>query len=144
MLYTHPFTNELHDTSYSRLRKLQYWLKYELSSSLLFLLSFFGLMFVFVLVFFALIFTPFMLYVLYKEKRKGWIIFFFILISSPFVLLFAGSQYLLVAGFLSLATFYLFCFLLKFASDEWVKERGFYLTRMNDYKAKTELQDSMN
>jgi hypothetical protein len=73
----------------------------------------------------AVIFTPFMIYVLIKEKHFGWVITFFIMVVLPYplILLINYENILLTAWLLlPVIVFYLYCFLIKYSIDEWLKE----------------------
>lgn len=112
--------------SNTNLTRLSKYLNYEIAGSVLFLFSFFAGFLIFFLIVAALVFTPFMLYVLYKENKNGWIVFFFILIVVPFILSiifhltvsFVFPWYLIV-----LALFYFYCFLLRIEVNNWMRER---------------------
>lgn len=102
-----------------RLEKLYKYLNYEVSASLLYLGSWFIPMFVTLLLLAAIIFTPYVLYVLYQEKKIGWIIFFIIITLFPIVLLSIFYPSLMSVG---LITFYLFCFVLRMETKGWITE----------------------
>ncbi len=112
--------------SNTNLTRLSKYLNYEIAGSVLFLFSFFAGFLIFFLIVAALVFTPFMLYELYKENKNGWIVFFFILIVVPFILSiifhltvsFVFPWYLIV-----LALFYFYCFLLRIEVNNWMRER---------------------
>jgi len=73
----------------------------------------------------AVIFTPFMMYVLYKEKHFGWIVTFFVMVIFPYfpILLINPDNIFLTAWLLlPVVLFYLYCFLIKYSVDEWLKE----------------------
>ena len=59
---------------------LSFFLNFELSSSVLFALSFFYPVMLFLSIWASILFAPFMLYVLVKEKKFGWITIFLITI----------------------------------------------------------------
>jgi len=112
--------------SNTNLTKLSRYLNYEIAGSVLFLFSFFAGFLIFFLIAAAIVFTPFMLFVLYKENKKGWIVFFFILIVIPFILStifhftfsFVFPWHLIV-----LVLFYFYCFLLRIEVNNWMRER---------------------
>ncbi len=73
----------------------------------------------------AILFAPYIIYVLAREKHYGWIITFFILniLPIPVVYFILRDSFLLVPGLLTLILpFYLYCFLIKFVVDDWLKE----------------------
>ena len=114
--------------SYGRhnsLRQLKKYLNYELSTSVLFFMSFFAGLFIILSLIAALIFTPYMLYVLFKEKRMGWISFFFILVIIPLLILLIVSftiEFMMPLLLVPLGLFYFYCFLLRFEVNGWIRE----------------------
>lgn len=108
------------------LTRLSKYLNYQLSTTLLFALSFMFGFFLLLLIGAAIVFTPYMLYVLYQENRKGWIIFFIILVIIPliaaviisFTVTYIFPLYLIVIGL-----FYLYCFLLRLKVNNWLCDR---------------------
>lgn len=73
----------------------------------------------------AVLSTPFILYVLIKEKRSAWIKTFLIMVALPFLLAFIiaydnifSIPWMIVLMF----PFYLYCYLLKHTLDEWIEE----------------------
>ena len=118
-------------TNDSLLVKLKYYLNYELSSTLLFILWYspFTLIVVSIL---AIVFAPFMIYVLYKTGKKGWLIFFTIMIILPPVsfVIFAGFNfYLMVLLYVELGLFYFYCVILRFVVNDWVEENSWKAVR---------------
>lgn len=117
--------NELEFSVNQDLFKLQRYLNYELSSSVLFIFSFFYGILIFLLSLAAVVFTPFMLYVLIKEKRWGWIISFAIIVfisSSIMLVLSILYTYLRLMLPILLGLFYFYCFVLRFEVNNWVSE----------------------
>lgn len=102
-----------------RLEKLYKYLNYEVSSSLLYLASWFIPMFIPLLILAAVIFTPFMLYVLYIQNKKGWITAFVVLVILPVVIV---SIYAPLLAMIALAPFYFFCFVLRIEVKGWITE----------------------
>ncbi len=73
----------------------------------------------------AVLFTPYIIYVLIKEYHIGWTITFFVMnvLPYPIVYFIMKDSILLVPWLLTLTIlFYLYCFLIKFSVDEWLKE----------------------
>lgn len=114
--------------------RLQWYLDLEISGSIMYMLSFFTMrfsgFFTFIIIMLAtiaaLLFTPYMLYVLFLEKKRGWIILFVIIVIIPNALLIAGTFLFdltkaLLVTFPGL--FYLYFFLLRFEVSDWVRER---------------------
>lgn len=73
----------------------------------------------------AVLFTPYIFYILIKEKHYGWIVIFIFMIVLPylFILLLFYDYILLTAWMLlPIPLFYLYCFLIKYAVDDWLSE----------------------
>jgi len=83
----------------------------------------------------AALFTTYILYVLIKEKRFGWLITFFIMVVLPVIITYLvsrGSSFSVMAIILiPFSLFYLYCFLLRYAMDDWIEE----------YEGKIELEE---
>jgi len=108
-----------------RLQQLHKWLNFELPGIILFGISFFYNIALTLLLIAALLFTPYLLYVLFQERRFGWIAAFVLGVCLPAVIsyyffgisfgggyqLFAGGQ--ILAGYIPLAFFFCYCFVLK-------------------------------
>jgi len=106
------------------LSRLKQWLDYELSTSTLILLSWFWNITIIVAAITAIIFTPFMLKILFEERRFGWIITFIILVILPtggilFIDNTLGYQY--IFGGVILVLFYFYCFVLRFVIKDWMQ-----------------------
>jgi len=74
----------------------------------------------------AILFTTYILYVLIKEKRFGWLITFFIIVVLPVIITYLvsrGSPFSVMSIILiPFSLFYLYCFLLRYALDDWIEE----------------------
>ena len=71
----------------------------------------------------AFTFAPYVLWMLYKEKRFGWLAFFALLVGVPTVGAFVADG--AAAAFwdgAALVAFYFYCLLLKHAVGQWVDE----------------------
>jgi hypothetical protein len=104
---------------------LKKYLNYEVSSSILYFLSFQVFFFIFIVSAAALAFTPFMLYVLFTEKKNGWIIIFIVIVIVPIILLLILAvmvEFSRPLLFISLGLFYFYYFLLRFEVNDWVRE----------------------
>ena len=107
------------------LTRLKKYLNYEVSTSILYFLSFQVFIFIFFALAAALIFTPFMLYVLLKEDKKGWIVLFVIIVITPIILLIILAiifDFALPLLIVPLGLFYFYCFLLRFSVNGWLRE----------------------
>ena len=124
------------------INRLAYYLNYELSSVLLYFLSFMYNIAVFIATLAAVIFTPFLIYVLIKTKKFGWLTSFVLLIFLPaIILIFTGikSQYLMILTFILLGLFYLYCFTLRMAVYDWTEKiKWGAILKMQMRKAKLE------
>ena len=103
-------------------RRLQQWLDYELSTFILMLLSWFVHFALLLAIIAAVIFTPFMLKVMFEERRFGWIVFFFLMVIFPVagvLFLNIDSAYKSVIELIPLALFYFYCFVLRIAIKDW-------------------------
>lgn len=118
-----------HNIGYSEedylLKKLKYFLNYELSSSSLYFLSFvYFSTFVFAIIA-AVIFTPFLVYVLYKNRKYFWLILFFVFIIFPPLIIYLinlKEMVLSVALYIELGLFYFYCVVLRFVVADWVED----------------------
>jgi len=73
----------------------------------------------------AVLFTPYLLYVLIKEKRYGWITTFFFMVVLPYIIILPiFYDYILLTAWLLLPVILLYCyyFLIKYSIDDWLKE----------------------
>lgn len=73
----------------------------------------------------AILFTPYIIYVLIKEKKFGWIITFFVMIIIPLLLahiLFRDALFYEAIILIPLVSFYFYCYLIKYEVDRWLNE----------------------
>ncbi len=114
----------------SRLRELHRWLTYEGLSAMLTTLMFFdpaGIVFV-LLIGAAIIFTPYMLLRLYQTGHYGWMIGFAVTVGIPSLLLLIirpDGVAAFALSMLTLATFYLYTWLLRYTVGEWLVELSY-------------------
>ena len=73
--------------------------------------------------------TPFIFYVLYREKRYGWLVSYFFIVILPLVIFYGIFQdmieYIIWLP-VYMVPFYFYCFLIKFSVDEWIREYNFH------------------
>ena len=106
------------------LNRISQILNFELASTVLFVFSFMHSIFLIVAIIAAFLFIPYLLYVLFKERRFGWIaslvtvIFAPLVISIPFGI---TSEYLSIILMVSLLLFYFYCFVIKMSIREWIR-----------------------
>lgn len=110
-----------------KLRRLYYWLSYHRFTGILYGGLFFipWLIILGALIAIALVFTPFMLFVLYKEGKRGWLIFFFILVGVPAAMTFISTGSLLfdrILDFVPFLTYFFYCYLLRLSVREWISD----------------------
>lgn len=77
----------------------------------------------------AVIFTPYMLYILTIERRFNWIIIFIIIVILPFILFyfFSKDSYALEAFLLiPFIFFYFYCLLLRLSVNQWIKDYNWH------------------
>lgn len=73
----------------------------------------------------AMLFTPYIFYVLIKERKFGWIITFFVMIIIPLLFvhfLFLDALFHDAIILIPLAFFYFYCFLIKYDIDRWLSD----------------------
>lgn len=127
----------------SNLDKLRKYLNYEISGTILFGASFFAPVLLFLASGAALIFTPFMIYVLCREGRKGWLAAFFLMVILPaavFVSIPSGGYTVTLLLAIPFALFYFYCFLLRFEVNNWISEINYRNERI---KEKIENEEQM-
>lgn len=122
------FNRKNNYSSSAHLDRLALFLNFELSSSILFMMSFFAVIPIIIAMLLAGIFVPYMIYVLLKEGRHAWIILFNVLVILPLllILVFIPSYFTIFVLF-SLAMFYFYCFMLRMAVNEWIRENNWKL-----------------
>ena len=106
-------------------RRFRELLFYELSTTVVFILHFLGIFLLYFVIIAAIVFTPYMMYVLIKEKRYVWIAIFFFMVVLPYPVLYLTNieNILLTAWMLlPIILFYLYCFLIKYSVVDWLRE----------------------
>ncbi len=110
--------------------KLDQILGYEINGTFLYLGGFFYVVLLMIAIISLIIFVPFMVYVLFKEKRKGWLYGFFFGVLLPTIItcfvtenvfLLHNSWVLLILPF-----YFFYFFILKFSTREWLREDEAY------------------
>ncbi|MCJ7649124.1 MAG: hypothetical protein MUP85_10970 [Candidatus Lokiarchaeota archaeon] len=132
---------ESNNLSSENLQRLAQFLNYELSASVLFFLSFFNAIALIIAGIAAGLFAPYMLYVLLKENRRSWIIIFIILIIFPLLFsLILFREYFTIFLLLSMAMFYFYCFMLRMAVSDWIKDSSWKIAFLLQKKEKNKRQ----
>lgn len=94
----------------------------------------------------AVVFIPYIIYVLLKENRKGWISFLIILVIIPilFVLsIFQLSMFYNMAAIFPVFLYTLYCYLLKAQVSEWLKEYYGHQNRLEQKRLKKEEEERL-
>ncbi|HSD63304.1 MAG TPA: hypothetical protein VLB50_05870 [Ignavibacteriaceae bacterium] len=114
---------------------LKKYLNYEISTFLLFALSFFSIIFIFLMAIAAIVFIPYVTYVLYRNDKRGWILTLLLVIILPTVLLIIFMQQaytLFILLLIELAVFYFYCFTLRLVVNDWIQE--ITMSKLIDYQ----------
>jgi hypothetical protein len=85
----------------------------------------------------AIIFTPYIFYILIKENKYGWIILYFAMIIIPLLfvyLIFRDALLFEAIVLLPLGSFYIYCYLIKFEVDKWLSDYNWHQERMQRKK----------
>ncbi len=107
-----------------RLKNLRKWLNFELPGAVLFAISFFYNVAFTVFIVVAIIFTPYMIFVLIQERRYGWILFFVLFVLLPGAVSYyflmegatVGGGFIrggMLAGAIPMALYLFYCYFLK-------------------------------
>ena len=89
----------------------------------------------------AVLFTPYIIYVLIKEKHYGWIITFFSMVIFPLVagyFIFKDTLAFEASILIPLGLFYLYCYLLKFDVNKWIKDYNWNMQLLEQRREKEE------
>jgi len=134
--------SEIFDIQQKRrlLDRLALILNFEIATGFGYLFYFLYEILIMVFAIAALLLTPFMLFVLFKIKKFGWIVFFFLITGIPLVLSFIVSQVLWwpqVFLYSSILGFYFYCFLLRVVVNDDLKN---IVAKENLYYQKDEMK----
>ncbi len=100
-------------------------LNFQISSSILFLLSFFSGIFLIIIIVSALIFIPYLIFVLWIARKKSWLISFLILTVLPLIItLIFFKESIIYVLFFIIPIFFLYCFALRYSITEWQRQRS--------------------
>ena len=128
---------EIHVSRNYNIAKLQKWLDYELSSSVLLIFWYFlgfGILGTIILAAFfiaVILFIPLLVKVIWLERRIGWFVFFLIMvvgIPALFYQMLDGTSAGIVTTFTAIGSFYFYCAMLKLTIPTWFhdEEPSFY------------------
>ncbi|MCK9425897.1 MAG: hypothetical protein M0Q21_07670 [Ignavibacteriaceae bacterium] len=126
--------------------RLRYFLNIELSTSLIYIFVLLNLFALFLAAISAIVFSPYLFYVLYKTKKYGWISLLIIIVFIPaitFLSLNYDSFYKTIFLFIVLGIFYIYCFVLRFVVIDWCEEiKGkWLLNEQRKQKAEKDMLD---
>lgn len=85
----------------------------------------------------AILFSPYIFYVLIKESKYVWIITFLAMIILPLLfayILFRDALFFEAIILLPLLSFYFYCYLIKFEVDRWLNEYSWHQERLQQKK----------
>jgi len=112
-----------------RVRRLYHWLSYHRLT-----LFIYGAAFVYppewilwVLTIVAVIFAPYMIFVLHEQGKRGWLVLLAVMVGLPICLTFVPfniAQLHIVVLFLPLGMFYLYCVMLRWTVAEWISDES--------------------
>jgi len=88
----------------------------------------------------GIIFMAYMLYILFKEKKKNWIILFSVMVIIPFVfayLIFQQFMFFKIFGAIPpIMLYYIYCFLLKSSIEKWISVYYWHQSRIDEQEDK--------
>lgn len=122
-----------HETNLDHLYRLHRWMSFKLAVPVLIAAWFvipIGLI-VTSLRIAAVLLSPYILYVLVRQRRWGWVIGFLVTVGIPFILALVPQESItwsFVLDFIPLATFLLYSLVLRHALGEWLEEARFEST----------------
>lgn len=138
-----PLNNEL-----EKLKNLSYYLNYSLPTFGLYAGSFFWGIFLFIAIIAAIIFTPYMLKILYQTGKKKWILSFIIVIGFPILLsvyfMFTTVMIAPILRMISVGLFFLYCFSLKSNIRNWISDIKFNIESEKNRIKKQRLNENSN
>lgn len=91
----------------------------------------------------VILFSPYILYMLFIEKKKKWILSFFIFVAIPFVLTYMIFQqfFFIMMGALPPILFYgIYCYLLKTEVQSWLSRYDWIQSSLEAEKEKKEIE----
>lgn len=125
------------------LQKLNKYLNYELSTAVLYFLSYAGGITLTLAIIAAVIFIPFILYIFIKARKVSWLISFCVLVIIPVVgciIIGLKFNHFLIFILIHLGFFYFYCFIMKLVINENIKE---IIAREELRKERNEKQEKM-
>lgn len=87
----------------------------------------------------AIVFSPYFLYILFIEKKKKWILSFFIFVVIPFTLAYMIFQqfiFIMMGAFIPVLFYGIYCLLLKAEVKRWLSRYDWIQSRLEAEKEK--------
>ena len=87
----------------------------------------------------AIVFSPYFLYILFIEKKKKWILSFFIFVVLPFTLtymIFRQYIFYMMGAFFPVLFYGIYCLLLKAEMQRWLSRYDWIQSRLEAEKEK--------
>lgn len=91
----------------------------------------------------AIVFSPYFLYILFIEKKKKWILSFFIFVVIPFILAYMIFQpfiFSMMGAFFPVLFYGIYCLLLKAEVQRWLSRYDWIQGRLETEKGKKEIE----
>ena len=91
----------------------------------------------------AIVFSPYFLYILFMEKKKKWILSFFIFVVIPFTLAYMMFQqfiFSMMGAFIPVLFYGIYCLLLKAEVQRWLSRYNWIQARLEAEKEKRKLK----
>ena len=113
-------------TNLSQLRRLYRLLVYKRLTIFIYGLSWLGPIIVaLILAILAILFAPYVIFMLYENGKRGWLLAFAIVVGIPIGLLFLPTNVYMVRIILlyqPLLAFYFYCFVLRYSVADWISD----------------------
>ncbi len=91
----------------------------------------------------AIVFSPYFLYILFIEKKKKWILSFFIMVVVPFTLAYMIFQqfiFSMMGAFFPVLFYGIYCLFLKAEVQRWLSRYDWIQARLEAEKEKKEIE----
>jgi hypothetical protein len=91
----------------------------------------------------TIVFSPYFLYILFIEKKKKWILSFFIFVVIPFTLAYLIFQqfiFSMMGAFFPVLFYGIYCFLLKAEVQRWLSRYDWIQSRLEAEEEKKEIE----
>lgn len=115
------------DVKIPQLRRLYHWLTYNRLTIFLYGISYFQYFVLLIAIGLAILFAPYVLFVLVSNRKWGWLAFFALFVGIPTGFLFYSTGDLVydsVLHYSPLGTFYTFCVVLRYSVANWISDNS--------------------